>query len=70
VFDAYPDVPDLVAVAEQRISQLGGSDIERGGGRAFQIISGLFGWKFAKRCQLTWRGRARKAKPFAATKPT
>ena len=27
-----------------------------GGGRLFRLISRWFGWKFAKRCQLAWRG--------------
>jgi glycosyltransferase involved in cell wall biosynthesis len=55
VFDAYPDVPDLVETAERRISQLGGSDLQIRGGRAFQVVSSCFGWKFGKRCQLLWR---------------
>ena len=55
VFDAYPEVPDLVAAAERRIAEFGGGDLRIGGGRLFRIISGWFGWKLAKRCQLAWR---------------
>jgi GT2 family glycosyltransferase len=55
IYDAYPDAPDLVEAAERRVSQLGGSNLQIQGGRAFQVISSCFGWKFGKRCQLTWR---------------
>ena len=55
IFDVYPDVPDLVEAAEQRVSLLGGSDLQIQGGRVFQGISGCFGWKLGKRCQLAWR---------------
>jgi hypothetical protein len=55
IFDAYPDVPDLIKTAERRVSQFGGSDLTINGGWAFQVISSCFGWKFGKRCQLLWR---------------
>jgi len=55
VYDAYPDAPDLVAAAERRVAQLGGSDLQIHGGRAFRVVSGCFGWKLGKRCQLAWR---------------
>jgi glycosyltransferase involved in cell wall biosynthesis len=55
VFDAYPEVPALVAAAERRIAQFGGSELRIGGGRLFGVTSRWFGWKLAKRCQLAWR---------------
>jgi hypothetical protein len=55
VFDAYPEVPDLVAAAERRIAQFGGSELRIGGGRLFRLISRWFGCKLGKRCQLAWR---------------
>jgi Glycosyl transferase family 2 len=55
MFDAYPDVPDLVETAEQRVLQLGGSDLRVQGGRVFRGISRCFGWKVGKRCQQSWR---------------
>lgn len=53
-YDAYPDARDLVLLAEQRASHLGGSELRPGGGRAFQALAKSFGWKFGKRCQRTW----------------
>src|SRR5438034_9391896 len=54
VFDAYPAAPDLVAAAERRIAQFGGSDLCIGGGRLFRLFSRWFGWKLGKRCRLAW----------------
>jgi glycosyltransferase involved in cell wall biosynthesis len=60
LLDAYPDVPDLVAAAEQRVAQFGGSDLTVPGGRAFRLMRDCFGWKAAKRVQRQWhRARAR-----------
>jgi glycosyltransferase involved in cell wall biosynthesis len=56
VFDAYPEVPELVAAAERRIAEFGGSELRVCGGRLFSFISRWFGWKIGKRCQLAWRG--------------
>jgi hypothetical protein len=56
VFEAYPEVPELVAAAERHVAQFGGSDLRIGGGRLFRFISQWFGWKLGKRCQLAWRG--------------
>jgi glycosyltransferase involved in cell wall biosynthesis len=55
VFDAYPEVPELVATAERRIAEFGGSELCIGGGRLFRLLSRWFGWKLGKRCQLAWR---------------
>ena len=67
LFDAYPDAPDLVATAERRVAQLGGSSLTIPGGRMFQIIAGRFGWKAAKRCQRAWHGLKARIAPAAAT---
>lgn len=60
VYDAYPDAPDLVAAAERRALELGGSALRPGGGRAFQLLARGLGWKFGRRCQVAWR-RLRRA---------
>jgi glycosyltransferase involved in cell wall biosynthesis len=60
VYDAYPDALDLVAAAERRAVELGGSALRPGGGRAFQLLARGLGWKFGKRCQGAWR-RLRRA---------
>ncbi len=54
-YAAYPQAPDLVATAEKRIAELGGSELRPGGGQTFQLLSRGFGWKFAKRCQRAWQ---------------
>jgi glycosyltransferase involved in cell wall biosynthesis len=55
IYDAYPQAPDLVAAAELRVAELGGSDLQMQGGRLFRILSSWLGWKFAKRCQVAWQ---------------
>jgi hypothetical protein len=60
-YDAYPQAADLVAQAEKRAVELGGSDLRAGGGRAFQMLARGLGWKLSKRAQQAWRtlrGRA------------
>jgi len=54
LLDAYPDVPDLVAAAEARVAQLGGSDLTVAGGPMFRLIRDCLGWKAAKRVQRQW----------------
>jgi glycosyltransferase involved in cell wall biosynthesis len=53
-YDAYPDARDLVARAERCVTELGGSELRPGGGRAFQLLAQGFGWKFGKHCQRVW----------------
>jgi glycosyltransferase involved in cell wall biosynthesis len=55
-FYAYPDAPDLVAAAERRVRELGGSNLPVPGGRAFQVVARRLGWKVAKRGQRAWHG--------------
>jgi len=60
-YDAYPQAAELVAQAERRALELGGSDLQAGGGAAFQMLARSLGWKLGKRAQLAWRtlrGRA------------
>jgi glycosyltransferase involved in cell wall biosynthesis len=53
--NAYPFAPDLVAEAELRVAALGGAPVEIGGGPVFQWVRRLFGWKLARRVQVTGR---------------
>ena len=60
-YDAYPRAAELVAQAEKRAAELGGSELRAGGGPAFQMLARALGWKLSKRAQLAWRtlrGRA------------
>jgi glycosyltransferase involved in cell wall biosynthesis len=50
-FSAYPDCPDLMSLAEQRIAELGGGRLPPRGGTAFRLISSVFGWRTAKTVQ-------------------
>jgi glycosyltransferase involved in cell wall biosynthesis len=64
-YDAYPQAAELVAQAEKRAAELGGSDLRAGGGPAFQMLARGMGWKLSKRAQLVWRtlrGRAAAAR--------
>jgi hypothetical protein len=69
IFDAYPDMPDLVEAAERRVETLGGSNLQIGGGRAFQFIARAFGWKLAKHCRRAWRGAATAAADVRVAAP-
>ena len=51
IYTHYPDHPDLRALIDQRISELGGSDLEVSGGPRFHQLRRLVGWKAAKRLQ-------------------
>lgn len=52
VHSNYPYFPDLVSKAEQKVAYFGGSDLKADGGRGFSFISGIIGWKSARRLQI------------------
>jgi len=47
----YPQYPDLAFRTEQRIEELGGSDLEMQGGMVLRILKPLIGWKMVRRLQ-------------------
>lgn len=51
IYDAYPNFPNLVRQAEEKVRELGGSDLQPGGGSLFQLTSKTLGWKAARRIQ-------------------
>ena len=51
IYTYYPDHLDLRSVIQQRIGELGGSDLEVSGGPRFHQLRRLVGWKAAKRLQ-------------------
>jgi glycosyltransferase involved in cell wall biosynthesis len=55
ILSAYPFVPDLATDAETEVARLGGSQLKPGGGRPFQVLCHLFGWKVARRAQALGR---------------
>ncbi|WP_439697060.1 glycosyltransferase family 2 protein [Mucilaginibacter sp. AW1-7] len=48
-FTFYPDYPELINQAEQRIKALGGSELPFSAGGATRILAALIGWKAAKK---------------------
>lgn len=57
-FAMYPDCPELVARCEAEVARFGGSREVPGGGRSFQMLMRMFGWKAARRWQDGWRQRS------------
>ncbi len=49
---AYPYQPQLAALALKRAAALHDVQISPAGGPAFQVVSGLFGWRLARRLQI------------------
>jgi hypothetical protein len=49
VYGIYPDAPDLVAQAERRIAELGGSRLPVSAGSMTMAAAKVLGWKRAKR---------------------
>jgi glycosyltransferase involved in cell wall biosynthesis len=49
IYDVYPHVPELVQKAEARVRSLGGSDVTYQGSTKIRLLTGLLGWKAAKR---------------------
>ena len=47
----YPDHNDLRAKMEERVRELGGSDLAPDGPPGFQVIRRLVGWRFARRLE-------------------
>jgi glycosyltransferase involved in cell wall biosynthesis len=56
-FAMWPDHPELVRQSEALVARHGGSRQRPGGGRLFQLLTALFGWKVARRVQTRWQRR-------------
>ena len=52
LFQFYPEFPDLVEAAEDRIREFGGSDLQMGGGRLLKLLKPIIGWKAVRRLQM------------------
>jgi glycosyltransferase involved in cell wall biosynthesis len=50
-YQTYPDAPDLVRLAEEKVADLDGTDLRFGGSTTFRFVRGVGGWKTAKRLQ-------------------
>lgn len=64
LYRMYPDAPVLQKEVEQKIKQLGGSNRRMDGGKVFQLLSSLFGWKAAKQLQRWLKQRGYRKLPF------
>ncbi|OCQ94479.1 glycosyl transferase family 2 [Nostoc sp. MBR 210] len=51
IYNAYPDVPELVKQAQAKVNSFGGVDLSPIGGPRFQLMCRLVGWKLVKRIQ-------------------
>ena len=51
IYWSYPESISLLPTAERRIRELGGANVAPEGGRTFQWLSRIAGWKFARRLQ-------------------
>ena len=51
VYSTYPNAPGLVAKAEAKVKELGGTQLLCSGGLRFRIMAQLTGWKLARRIQ-------------------
>ncbi len=60
-FAAYPDCPGLVRECEAKVRSHGGSGQRPGGGRGFQFIARLLGWKLARRLQSMAQSKTKEA---------
>ncbi|MGB3204890.1 MAG: glycosyltransferase [Crinalium sp.] len=49
IYEVYPEVPDLIAQAQAKVQQFGGSSLQFEGGLMFKLLSTLVGWQQAKR---------------------
>lgn len=51
IYSTYPDAPDLVQQAEEKVRSLGGSQLKPDGGWLFKLFAQTLGWKTAKKMQ-------------------
>jgi len=51
IYGVYPNLPDLVRRAEEKVKEFAGSDPKPSGGQLFQLTSKTLGWKTARRVQ-------------------
>ncbi|WP_407525576.1 glycosyltransferase [Lacibacter sp. MH-610] len=64
LYRIYPDAPLLQQEVEQKIKLLGGSNRSMDGGKVFQLLSSIFGWKKAKQLQRWLKQRGYRKLPF------
>jgi len=50
-YQTYPDAPDLVRLAEEKVTSFGGARLKLKGSPKFRFVEQLAGWKTAKRMQ-------------------
>jgi GT2 family glycosyltransferase len=64
LFRIYPSYPALEKEIEQQINALGGSNRKMDGGKVFQWLSAILGWKNTKHLQLKLKSIGYKRLPF------
>ncbi len=53
MYRIYPSNPQLTKQIDKTIKELGGSNIDMEGGKVFLLLKKFFGWKLAKRIQIS-----------------
>jgi len=64
LYGIYPEFPDLQQHLQYKIAEFGGSTIRFDGGRAFQTLSKVVGWRMASRIKTSMRRFGYKKLPF------
>jgi glycosyltransferase involved in cell wall biosynthesis len=54
VYELYPEAPDLLGAAEQRVKELGGSELLPQAGVCERLAARFLGWKLARRLRRTF----------------
>ncbi|MBS1834780.1 MAG: glycosyltransferase [Acidobacteria bacterium] len=62
IYSHYPDHKDLLALAERRVREWGGSTLSPTGSPAFDLVRSLVGWKVAQRVRNAYRDAGRRIK--------
>ncbi|WNZ27304.1 glycosyltransferase family 2 protein [Leptolyngbya sp. NK1-12] len=51
IYEAYPDVPNLVQAANAKVQEFGGSNLKPTGGPVFRLLADTLGWQKARQLQ-------------------
>jgi len=61
IYEVYPAVPELMALAQAKVAALGGARAPVNGGPVFRLAASVVGWKLARRLQLFGYARGYKS---------
>lgn len=64
LYASYPYYPAMESYLRQKVDELGGSDRQLAGGRAFRFLTFIAGWKAAKRMKMFMQEKGLQKLPF------